>query len=66
MEYLHIPYPPKKKLVSSSTPSVTLLKVLNILRSVTGKWVELEIIILNKISQTENNKYGMFSRYIEI
>jgi hypothetical protein len=26
-----------------------------------GKWVELEIIMLSEISQTEKDKYGMFS-----
>jgi hypothetical protein len=27
----------------------------------TGKWMELEIIMLNKISQTQKDKYFMFS-----
>jgi hypothetical protein len=28
---------------------------------VAGKWMELEIMMLSKISQTEQNKYSMFS-----
>jgi hypothetical protein len=29
--------------------------------SFVGKWMELEIIILNEISQTEKDRYHMFS-----
>jgi hypothetical protein len=30
--------------------------------SFTGKWIELEIIMLSEISQTEKDKYDMFSQ----
>jgi hypothetical protein len=33
--------------------------------SLTGKWMEMEILILSKISQTQKDKCSMFLLYVE-
>jgi hypothetical protein len=33
----------------------------NEIKSFAGKWVELQIVVLNEISQAQKVKYGMFS-----
>jgi hypothetical protein len=38
----------------------------NEIMSLTGKWMELEVIILSKIERTQNDKYHVFSHMLNI
>ena len=33
----------------------------NVFTELTGKWIELENIILNEVTQSQNNTHGMYS-----
>lgn len=49
-----------KEMLCIYTIELYLLIKKNEIMTLAGKWIELEIIILNEVIQTEKNKYHMF------